>query len=37
MAQTFKGATESMGSVIERLKAAMEENATLTKTVATIN
>jgi DNA repair exonuclease SbcCD ATPase subunit len=34
MAQTFKGATETMSTVLERLKAAMEENATLTKTVA---
>jgi hypothetical protein len=36
MAQTFKGATETMSTVLERLKAAMEENATLTKTVATL-
>jgi DNA repair exonuclease SbcCD ATPase subunit len=36
MAQTFRGATETMGTVMERLKAAMEENATLTKTVATL-
>ena len=36
MATSFKGATDTMSEVIERLKTAMEENKVLTKTITTL-
>jgi methyl-accepting chemotaxis protein len=36
MANSFKGASETMGEVMARLKSAMEEIKTLNKTVSTL-